>query len=69
MWLINSVNVKGLLAPSVTMETVKLSRAYSVKLAGVRKAWGGVCVASDGLIMVTCEFLVYLSTRRIADNK
>jgi hypothetical protein len=54
--LIDSVNIKGLLAPNVTIDTVKASRAYNVKLSSIRKGWGGICIASDGLIMLTCKF-------------
>jgi hypothetical protein len=67
--LINSVNIKGLLAPNVTIETVALSRQYSLNLSVIRKVWGGICVASDGIIMLTCKSPAYLSIGMQADRQ
>jgi hypothetical protein len=67
--LISSVNIKGLLAPNVTIETVAFLRQYSLNLSVIRKVWGGICVASDGIIMLTCKSHAYLSFGMQADRQ
>lgn len=59
------VNIKGLLAPNVTIETVALSRQYSLNLSVIRKVWGGICVASDGIIMLTLMYFLISSRESI----
>ena len=50
--LIDSVNIKGLLAPNVTIDTVRQLKVYNDKLVTTRRAWGALAITSDGLIML-----------------
>jgi len=52
MRLINSVNIMGLLAPHVTIDTVRQLKVYNDKLVPTRRAWGALAITSDGLIML-----------------
>jgi len=50
--LIASTNIMGLLAPHVTIDTVRQLKVYNDKLVAPRRAWGALAITSDGLIML-----------------
>ena len=63
--LIHSVGIKGMTAPSVTIDTVMQLKVFSEKLIKIRKAWGALSMTSDGMVVVTSTLSLIMRKRTL----
>lgn len=53
--LTNSAGGKAMTGPEVTLETVMQLRAFNESMVPIRKAWGALSMASDGMVVLTSK--------------